>query len=417
MVETKIPELLAPAGNPEKLKVAVLYGADAVYLGGKRFSLRTGADNFTTEEMAEGVAFARNRGVKVYVTINIFAHNRDLPGLPGYLRELAEVGVDGLIISDPGVVQIAQETVPHIPIHLSTQANTTNWASALFWETRGIHRIVLARELSLEEIREVRERVSVQLEAFVHGAMCISYSGRCLLSYYLAGRDANRGECAHSCRWRYQLVEEKRQGEYLPIEEDDRGSYILSSRDLCMIEHIPELVAAGLSSLKIEGRVKSVHYVATVVKAYRKALDAYAGSPEDFYCREEWLEELAKAGTRDFTTGFYFGPPGSRDHQYVKPAADTGSEFIGLVREYDPATAQALVEQRNRFFLGDEVEFLPPRGTTWRQPITYMENQGGEPIKEAPHPQQLVRMPVSRPVEPYTLLRKSAPTTLHHSTW
>lgn len=350
------PELLAPAGDLEKLKAAVLYGADAVYLGGRHFGLRAGAGNFGEEEMAEGVRFAHAEGARVYVTVNIFAHNRDLETLPGYLESIRAAGVDGVIVSDPGVVELVKRLHPDLPIHLSTQANTTNWAAARFWEEQGVARIVLARELSLDEIKEIRERVGVELEIFVHGAMCIAYSGRCLLSNYLTGRDANRGDCAQSCRWRYALMEEKRPGEYLAVEEDGRGTYILGSRDLCLIEYIPELVRAGVDSFKIEGRMKSVNYVAGVVKAYREALDAYLRDPENYRFDPAWLEEISKVSHRRYTTGFLFGDPGPSGQHYEGEIYRRSHAFVGLVRDYDGSAGMALVEQRNRFAVGDEIE-------------------------------------------------------------
>lgn len=400
------PELLAPAGNLEKLKVAVLYGADAVYLGGRHFGLRAGAGNFGDEELAEGVRFAHEKGVRVYVTVNIFAHNSDLGQLPGYLDTICEAGVDAVIVSDPGVIDLIKRLHPNLPIHLSTQANTTNWAAARFWEERGVKRIVLARELSLEEIREIRERVGVELEIFIHGAMCISYSGRCLLSNYLTGRDANRGDCAQSCRWRYALLEEKRPGEYLPVEEDSRGSYILGSKDLCLIEHIPELVKAGINSFKIEGRMKSVNYVAGVVKVYRKAIDAYVRDPENYCFAPAWLEEIGKVSHRDYTTGFLFGNPGSSGQHYEGEIYRRSQAFVGLVRDYDFETGMALVEQRNRFDVGDEVEIVVPGGDNFRQKITKIIDEEGNSVEAAPHPQQMVRVPVDRPVPHYAIVRK-----------
>ena len=274
----KKPEIVAPAGNFEKLKIAVLYGADAVYVGGKEYGLRAGAENFTFEELKQGIEFAHNRGCKVYITANIYAHNKDLEGMKIYFKKLKELNADGLIVSDPGAAVIAMENVPSIPLHLSTQANCTNWASALFWENMGFKRIILARELSISEIKEIRRKVSLELEVFVHGAVCVSYSGRCLLSSFLTGRSANRGDCSHPCRWKYYLMEEKRPGKYMPVFEDERGTYIFNANDLCMIEHIPELVEAGVDSFKIEGRMKSLHYVASVVKTYRQAVDSFLKS-------------------------------------------------------------------------------------------------------------------------------------------
>jgi len=398
------PEILAPAGNLEKLKIAVAYGADAVYLGGKQFGMRAGAGNFTLEEMAEGVSHAHNHGVRVYVTVNIFCHNHDLVDLPEYLDQLANLQVDGLIFSDPAVLTIAREVCPHLKLHLSTQANVTNWQSASFWVRQGVSRIVVARELSLSEIEQLRRNVEVELEAFVHGAMCISYSGRCLLSSYLTHRSANRGDCAHPCRWRYALVEENRPGDYLPILEDGRGTYIMSSRDLCMINHIPQLINVGLTSWKIEGRMKSIHYVATVVKAYRQARNAYLADPNAFRFNGIWMDELAKTGTRGFTTGFYFGRPDDRDVNYTRYHADT-FEFVGVVKENTPAGG-VIIEQRNAFGVGDTLEFVEPEGEPWRYVVTGMADAEGNIITRAPHPQQEVQMELPRLVPIWTLIRR-----------
>jgi putative protease len=305
----KIPELLAPAGSPEKLRVALAYGADAVYFAGRNYGLRAFADNFSDEEIAAAIAETHRAGRRAYVTVNIFPHNDDLGALPAYLAFLRDCGADAAIVSDPGVFRLARKTAPELPIHISTQANTVNWAAALFWEELGVRRVVLAREVSLADIRIIRAKTGLELEAFVHGAMCVSYSGRCLLSNYLTGRDANRGECAQACRWRWHVVEETRPGQYFPVSEDRRGTYVFNSKDLCLLPHIPDLVGSGLDSLKIEGRMKSVHYVATVVKVYREALDAYAANPEDFAVRKEWLAEFEKISHRPYTAGFAFARP------------------------------------------------------------------------------------------------------------
>lgn len=400
------PELLAPAGNLEKLKVAVLYGADAVYLGGRHFGLRAGAGNFGEEELAEGVCFAHERGARVYVTVNIFAHNSDLDTLPDYLDSIRAAGVDGVIVSDPGVIELVRRLHPGLPVHLSTQANTTNWAAAGFWERQGVSRIVLARELSLAEIKEIRERAGVELEIFIHGAMCVSYSGRCLLSNYFTGRDANRGDCAQPCRWRYALVEEKRPGEYLPIEEDGRGTYFLGSRDLCLIEHIPALLEAGISSFKIEGRMKSVNYVAGVVKAYRQALDAYLEDPESYRFDPAWLEEISKVSHRDYTTGFLFGSPGPSGQHYEGEIYRRSHTFVGLVRGYEQGERIALVEQRNRFAVGDEVEIMVPKGNGFKQTVTVIYDEEGNSVEAAPHPRQMVRVPVDCALPEYSIIRK-----------
>ena len=308
----KRPELLAPSGNLEKLKIAVIYGADAVYLGGENFGLRAGAKNFTLEQLAEGIKFAHDRGKRVYLTLNIIPHNEDLVGLPEYVAKIKALDLDALIISDPGVLKIVKNIIPGMEVHLSTQASTTNYAAVNFWYEQGVRRVILARELSLEEIEEIIKKSppDMKIETFVHGAMCISYSGRCLLSNYMVGRDANRGNCAQSCRWRYYLMEETRPGEYFPVYEDERGTYIFNSKDLCMIEHLPLLIKAGISAFKIEGRMKSSYYVATVVKAYRDLIDSYLLKPDESFYNEKWLDEIKKVSHRYFTTGFYFAKPG-----------------------------------------------------------------------------------------------------------
>lgn len=402
----KIPELLAPAGNLEKLRVAIAYGADAVYFAGKNFGLRAFADNFSEEEIAAAVAVAHAAGRKAYVTVNIFPHNDDLAALPAYLAFLRDCGVDAAIVSDPGVFRLARSVAPGLSLHLSTQANTVNWAAALFWEELGVRRIVLAREVSLADIRLIRAKTSLELEAFVHGAMCISYSGRCLLSNYLASRDANRGECVQACRWRYHVVEETRPGQYLPVSEDAHGTYVFNSKDLCLLPHIPALVASGLDSFKIEGRMKSVHYVATVVKVYREALDAFAADPECFYVREEWLAELEKISHRPYTSGFAFGPTGRDDQLYGQATNSQSHDFVGLVWSYDPVSGWAEVEQRNNMKVGEEIEVLRPQGGNFRQIITALRDESGEPIAVAPHPQQMVSMPMDGPVAPLAMLRR-----------
>ena len=404
-------ELLAPAGNLEKLKMAVIYGADAVYLAGQAFGLRAFADNFTGPELVKGVEFAQRRGVKVYITVNIFAHNQDLKELPNYLRELEALGVDGIIFSDPGVWQIAQEIGSTLNLHLSTQANTTNWASARFWESRGVKRIILARELSLEEIQEIRTKVNLELEVFVHGAMCVSYSGRCLLSNYFTGRDANLGECAQPCRWRYALVEEKRPGEYYPLFEDQRGTYLLNSQDLCLIRYLPELIKAGVNSFKIEGRMKSIHYVATVVKVYREVLDAYYANPEQFIFREKWLQELAKVSHRDYSTGFLLGKP---NQNYATSAYRRTHDFIGLVRDYDPLAKLAQVEQRNNFQVGEKVEIMGAETKLFSQEIRELFSETGEVLTCAPHPQQIVCLRVEHPVKPWDIIRREKKDEIIH---
>lgn len=402
----KKPELLAPAGNLEKLKMACIYGADAVFLAGKSFGLRAFSDNFNAEEMQEGIRFAHEHGKRVYVTVNIVPHNEDLPALPEYIRFLADAGADAIIVSDPGVFRLAKEVAPALPIHISTQANTTNWSAALFWQELGAKRVVLAREVSLEEIRTIRAQTTLELEGFVHGAMCISYSGRCLMSNYFAGRDANRGQCAQPCRWKYHLVEEKRPGQYFPVMEDERGTYIFNSKDLCLLPHLPELIQSGLSSFKVEGRMKSVHYVATVIKMYREAIDAYCAAPETYRLNPAWQEELYKISHRAYTSGFYFHKTTEDDQIYGSSSYDQTHDFVGLVKSYDAATGLATVEQRNNMKVGQVIEIMQPGALSFSQTIETMYNEEGEAILTAPHAQQLVKIPVQQPVVPYAMLRR-----------
>ena len=402
----KKPELLAPAGDMEKLKFALLYGADAVYLGGKQLGLRASAGNFTLEEMQEAVDYTHSFNKKVYVTVNILAHNDDLEGIEEYLLKLEAINADGIIVSDPGIVKIAREVVPQLPIHLSTQANTTNWAAADFWKDYGIKRIVLARELSLTEIAKIKQKVDIEIEAFIHGAMCMAYSGRCLLSNFLVGRGANQGECAHPCRYKYHLIEEKRPGQVMEIQEDERGSYIFNSKDLCMLEHIPAMVKAGIASLKIEGRMKSIHYVATVVKAYRQAIDSYCQSPETYTLDEKLLEEVGKVSHREYTTGFYFNKITSDDHNFETSAYKHTYDFIGIVIGYDSSKGQLIVEQRNNFGVGDKIELCPPKGENKEMIIKAMFDDKMEKIAKAPHPQQLVYIPSPVMLPEDTLIRR-----------
>lgn len=399
-------EILAPAGNLEKLRFAVIYGADAVYIGGKDFGLRAGAGNFTIEEIAEGVAFAHNHGVKVFVAVNIFAHNDDLLNLPQYLREISDIGVDAIICADPGIIFIAKQTIPDMIIHLSTQANNTNWATVLFWQNTGIKRVVLARELSLQEIKEISKKTTAELEVFVHGAMCISYSGRCLLSNYLTQRDANQGACSHPCRWKYELVEEKRPQQRFPIEEDSRGTYIFNSKDLCLIPHLPDLYAAGVSSFKIEGRVKSAFYVATIVKIYKEALK-YINNKEEFDEHVPfWLEELKKVSHRDYTEGFYSSKPGHTEQNYETSSYIRTHDFVALVIQYIPEKGLALLEQRNNFKVGEELEIFGPNTPFSKFVITDMYDEKFSKIEVAPHPQQKVYIKIPFPTESYALLRR-----------
>lgn len=399
----KKPELLAPAGNMEKLRIAVHYGADAIYLGGKNYGLRNLADNFTPTEMAEGVRYAHDRGVKVYLTLNIYPDNADIASIYRYLEELAQIPFDAYIAADPGMIAMISEVSPERAIHLSTQANTTNWKSAQFWQRQGVTRINLAREMPLDGIREVKERVDVELEAFVHGAMCISYSGRCLLSSVMTGRHANRGECAHPCRWSYSLVEETRPGEYFPVIEDENGTFIFNSKDLCLLPYIPELVGSGVDALKIEGRMKGIHYVASVVRVYREALDRYFDAPADYSCRQEWLAELCKISHRGYTTGFLLGPPRDLDLEFHSRYIRT-HDFVGLVEEIR-ADGSLMVGVRNRLQLGDTLEFISRGMVSATIILQKMTNEAGEPISSAnPNQRTLLRVPFA--AEQYDLIRR-----------
>jgi U32 family peptidase len=401
-------ELLAPAGNMEKLRMAIIYGADAVYIGGEKFGLRASAGNFNIEEIKEAVHFVHEQGKKLYVTVNIIPHNEDFIGLSEYLKDIEDAGVDAIIFSDPGVYLVAKESVPNMELHLSTQANNTNYRSAEFWHKQGVKRIVLARELSFEEIKETVEKSpeDLEFETFVHGAMCMSYSGRCLLSNYMVGRDANKGECAHPCRYKYYLVEERRPGQYMPIEEDERGAYIFNSKDLCMIEYIPELVDAGITSFKIEGRMKSAYYVASVVRAYRMAIDSYLADPLKYVFKQEWLEEFSKASHREFSTGFYNNKPDSSGQVYDSSAYVRDYAFTGLVLEYNEETGIATVEQRNKMILGDEIEVIGPKRDMFAQKLEKMWNADGEEIESAPHPQMIIKIKMAKPVAKFDILRR-----------
>jgi putative protease len=399
----QIPELLAPAGNPEKLKVAIHYGADAVYLGGARFGLRSQADNFTPASMAESVVYAHDRGVKVYLTVNSYPDTDELEELDRYLEEVASIPFDAFIAADPGVIATIRRIVPERTIHLSTQANTTTWRSALFWQQQGISRINLAREMSLEAIRETRRHVKAELEVFAHGALCVAYSGRCLLSAIMTGRHANRGECTHPCRWSYALVEESRPGEYYPVTEDENGTFIFNSRDLCLIRHIPELVEAGVDSLKIEGRMKGIHYVASVVRIYREALDRYAADPAGYTFRHEWLDELSKVSHRGYTTGFLLGRPEAADLEYDSRYLRS-HEFLAVVDEIHPDGTASLAV-RNRLRPGWTVELMGPgmRSETFR--LDSFKDEEGIPLAEA-HPNQRIRAILPGTAAPLDLLRR-----------
>lgn len=409
-------ELLAPAGDLEKLKIAVLYGADAVYLGGTNFGLRAKAKNFDYDQMKEGVEFAHAHDVKVYVTCNIFAHYEDFEEMADYFKELEELNVDAILVADPGVFALARKTVPNMPIHISTQANNTNYMSALFWKNLGATRIVMARELSLKEIKELHDKIGdTEIEAFVHGAMCISYSGRCLLSNYLSGRDANKGACSHPCRWQYYVTEKTRPNEYMPIVEDERGTYIFNSKDLNMIQHIPELVDAGIFSLKIEGRIKTCFYVGTVIKAYREAIDDYLKDPALYESKKDYyMQEVSKASYRGYTTGFYYGKPNEEDQVYTTSSYIRTYDFIGMVLDYDKTTGYATVEQRNKFVVGEKIEVMRHNGEDFTMTVEEMYDDKGESVTEAPHPQQILKVKVGKPVEAFDMFRREAknPVTL-----
>ena len=401
------PELLVPASSLEVLKTAVIFGADAVYIGGEAFGLRAKAKNFSLEDMKEGIAFAHERGVKVYVTANILAHNSDLKGAEEYFKELKEIGPDALIISDPGMFTIAQRVWPDVEIHISTQANNTNYETFLFWQRMGAKRVVSARELSIHEIRQIRDSIpdDLEIETFIHGAMCISYSGRCLLSNYFTGRDANHGACTHPCRWKYAVVEEKRPGEYLPVYENERGTYIFNSKDLCMIEYIPEIVNAGIDSLKIEGRMKTALYVATVARTYRKAIDDYFESEEKYRANMDWYKaEIAKCTYRQFTTGFFFGKPDETTQIYDSNTYINEYIYLGIV---DTVTEDGLArfEQRNKFSVGEEIEFMKPDGTNVFAKVEKMYNEKMEEIESCPHPSEVTYVKCSEVPEKYDLLR------------
>lgn len=402
-------ELLAPAGDLEKLKIAIEYGADAVYFGGQMFSLRAGAGGFTKEDMIEGLEFAHERGKKCYMTLNIFAHNEDIKPLTEYLHSIKELPIDAFLISDPGIMALIKDIIPNAEIHLSTQANMTNYATANFWYNMGLKRLVLARELSLVEIEELIKNIpeDLEIEAFVHGAMCISYSGRCLLSNFMADRDSNRGRCAHPCRWKYALQEEKRPGEYYPIEEDERGTYIMNSKDLCMIEHIEDLAKSNIASAKIEGRNKSIFYLAIVIGAYRRAIDAYYEGRYDDAEKEQCLIELSKASHREFTTGFYYEKADEDAQNYKSSSYVREYSFVGMIKGYDEETSMAIVEQRNKMLIGDTVEIFGPDCRAFEQIITEMYDlETGEALKSAPHPQQMLKIKVDRPVKVNYMMRK-----------
>ena len=404
----KLPELLIPASSLEVLRTAVIYGADAVYIGGEAFGLRAKAKNFSKEDMCEGIAFAHSHGVKVYVTVNILAHNRDLEGVREYLQELKEIGPDALIIADPGIFMYAKEICPEIERHISTQANNTNYETYRFWYNLGAKRVVSARELSLEEIREIRAHIpeDMEIETFIHGAMCISYSGRCLLSNFMAGRDANQGACTHPCRWKYSVVEEKRPGEYMPVFENERGTFIFNSKDLCMVEHMEDILTSGIDSLKIEGRMKTALYVADVARTYRQAIDDYFDSPELYAANlDHYRDEISKCTYRQFTTGFYFGKPSEESQIYDSNTYAKDYTYLGFLEE---KTEKGLyrITQRNKFLVGETIEVMRPDGENRLVTVKAIYDKEGNSCDSAPHPQQVLYLDLGEDLNVFDLLRR-----------
>lgn len=406
------PELLAPAGSLEKLKFAVHYGADAVFIGGQRFGLRSNADNFSIEEMREAVQFAKQYGAQVFVTTNIFAHNEDIDGLEEYLQQLEEVGIAAIIVADPLIIETARRVAPKLELHLSTQQSTMNWLAVKYWKEQGIDRVVLAREASMKEIDEIKRNVDIEIEAFIHGAMCSSWSGRCVLSNHFTVRDSNRGGCCQSCRWKYDLYAKGQSPEEgalamgIPLFDEGDDPFTMGSKDLYMIEHIPDMIESGVDSFKIEGRMKSVHYVATVVNAYRQAIDAYFEDPEGYELKREWLEEIYKAANRPLNTGFFYDIPGTEDHIYEPEDKAIGYDFVGLVLDYDEKTSVATIQQRNHFKPGQEVEFFGPGGTHFKQTVEAIWDEEGVMLDAARHPLQKIRLKVMNPVNKWDMMRK-----------
>lgn len=401
-------ELLAPAGDINKLKTAVEYGADAVYLGGESFGLRKASKNFSMEDIKWATDYLHERGKKIHVTLNIIPHNNDMEGVEDYIKELYEIGVDALIVADPGMFMKVKEVAPDFPIHISTQGSVTNVETVKFWQKLGAERVVMARELSLKEVADIIKEVgdSIEVETFAHGAMCMSYSGRCLLSNYMTGRDANMGDCAQPCRYKYHLVEEKRPGEYFPIEEHDEGTFIMNSKDLCMIEHIDEMIEAGIASLKIEGRVKSEYYLATVIRSYRMAIDAYYRDPENYKYDPSLLEEIKKVSHRDFTTGFFFGQANENSQVYKDNSYIRGYDFVGIVLDYDEDTKIATIEQRNRVFVGEEIEIFGPGVKHFDYKIEKMLDDKDREIDVANKAKQIFKIKIDQPIKKGFILRR-----------
>lgn len=398
-------EVLAPAGNLEKLETAYLYGADAVYVGGKEFSLRAKAGNFSLEELKQARAIASRLGKKLYVALNIFPHNQDLEGIGSYLASLDEIGVDAMIISDPGVIWLAKQHAPKTPIHLSTQANTQNWAACAFWQEQGLERVVLGREVSMKEISQISSHTDVEIEAFVHGAMCMAYSGRCMLSMYLTGKSANCGSCTHPCRWEYYIVEKQRKDDFMPVEEDERGTYIFNSKDLCMLPYLDRFIESGVTSLKIEGRMKSIHYVATATKAYREAVDMIQGGGDFAGAIPALMRELNGIGERDYTTGFYLDEQDPQMMQYEPSKVEKDIRFVGKILETGLEGGRIRIEQRNKFLLGDTLEVLQPKGPNQTLKVEHIENKDGDAVESAPHPREILTLNGIPGLVPGALLR------------
>lgn len=404
-VIVKKPELLAPAGNLEKLKIAVHYGADAVFIGGQEYGLRSNADNFTFQEMKEGVEFAKNYGAKIYVTTNIYAHNENIDGLEQYILGLKETGVAGLIVADPLIIETARRLAPEIEVHLSTQQSLSNWKAVQFWKEEGLERVVLARETSADEIREMKEKVDIEIETFIHGAMCIAYSGRCTLSNHMTARDSNRGGCCQSCRWDYDLYELDEDKEK-PLFDEGNAPFAMSPKDLKLIESIPRMIELGIDSLKIEGRMKSIHYIATVVSVYRKVIDTYCADPDHFVFKKEWLDELDKCANRETASAFFEGVPGYKEQMFGNHSKKTNFDFVGLVLDYDKETSMVTLQQRNHFKPGQEVEFFGPEIDNFTFWVDKIYDEDGNELDAARHPLQIIRFKMEHPVYPYNMMRK-----------
>ena len=405
-VITKKPELLAPAGSLEKLKIAVHYGADAVFIGGREFGLRSNAGNFSIEEMQEGVEFANRYGAKIYVTTNIFAHNENMDGLEEYLKSIEDAGVTGIIVADPLIIETCKKSAPNLEIHLSTQQSLSNWKAVQFWKEEGLHRVVLARETSGEEIKLMKEKVDIEIETFIHGAMCIAYSGRCTLSNHMTARDSNRGGCCQSCRWDYDLYEGKPDGEEKALFQEEDVPFAMSPKDLKLVESIPKMIEMGIDSLKVEGRMKSIHYIATVISVYRKVIDAYCADPANFVMRQEWLDELEKCANREADSAFFEGEPGVEQQMYGVHDKKLGFDFVGLVLDYDENTQVVTLQQRNYFKPGDEVEFFGPEIDNVRLVIQEIKNVKGQVLDAARHPLEIVQFTCPTKLYPNNMMRK-----------